>query len=88
MESCRRDLFVDMVVYRHIFKNNQITLSLCFTLIHWEKLINEINWTLVKIAKNLDSQTWLVNANRFASKRYRYTVLLTETFTVKSGNVY
>jgi len=31
MESSRRDLFIDMVVDRFIFKNNQITLSPCFT---------------------------------------------------------
>jgi len=33
MESSRRDLFIDMVVHRFIFKNNQITLSLCFEVI-------------------------------------------------------
>jgi len=27
MESSRRDLFIDMVVHRFIFKHNQITLS-------------------------------------------------------------
>jgi len=33
MESSRRDLFIDMVVDRFIFKNNQITLSPCFAFI-------------------------------------------------------
>jgi len=33
MESSRRDLFIGMVVDRFIFKNNQITLSPCFTFI-------------------------------------------------------
>jgi len=33
MESYRRDLFIDMVVDRSIFKNNQITLHPCLTLI-------------------------------------------------------
>jgi len=33
-------------------------------------------------------QSWLVNANRFASKRYCYTVLFPVKFTGKSGNVY
>jgi len=32
MESSQRDLFIDVVVDRFILKNNQITLSLCFTL--------------------------------------------------------
>ena len=31
MESSRLDLFIDMVVDRFIFKNNQITHSYCFT---------------------------------------------------------
>jgi len=31
MESSRRDLFIDMIVDRFIFKNNQISLSLCYT---------------------------------------------------------
>jgi len=31
MESSRRDLFIDMAVDRFSFKNNQITLFLCFT---------------------------------------------------------
>ena len=33
MESSRRDLFIDMVFDRLNFKNNQITLSPCFTFI-------------------------------------------------------
>ena len=33
MESSRRDLFIDMVVDRSIFKSNQITLSPCFTFV-------------------------------------------------------
>ena len=33
MESSRRDLFIDMVVRRFIFKNNRITLSDSFTFI-------------------------------------------------------
>jgi len=33
MENSRRDLFIDMVVYRFIFKDNQITLSPYFTFI-------------------------------------------------------
>jgi len=33
MESSRRDLFINMVVDRFIFKNNQMTLSPCFTFI-------------------------------------------------------
>jgi len=44
-----------------------------------------------KIGKNnkmSDSQIWLVNAYRFAGKRYRYTGLLTLTFTGKYGNIY
>jgi len=32
MESSRRDLFIDMVVDRFIFRNNQVALSPCFTL--------------------------------------------------------
>jgi len=32
-ESSRRDLFIDMVVDMFIFKNNEITLSPCFTFI-------------------------------------------------------
>jgi len=32
MKSSRRDLFIDIVVDRFIFKNNQITLSPHFTL--------------------------------------------------------
>jgi len=31
MENSQRDLFIDMVVERFIFKNNLIMLSLCFT---------------------------------------------------------
>jgi len=31
IESSRRDLFIDMVVDRLFFKNNQITLSPCFS---------------------------------------------------------
>ena len=33
MESSRRDLLIDMVVDRFIFKNNQITPSHCFTFV-------------------------------------------------------
>jgi len=33
IESSRRDLFFDMAVDRFVLKNNQITLSPCFTLI-------------------------------------------------------
>jgi len=33
MESSRRDLFIDMVVRKFTLKNNQITLSPCFTFI-------------------------------------------------------
>jgi len=35
-----------------------------------------------------DSQTSLINVNKFASKRYCFRVLFTVTFTGKSGNVY
>jgi len=44
---------------------------------------------LVKFAKNnYDSQTWLVNANGFASKRYRYRILFIVTYFSKYGIVY
>jgi len=33
MESSQRDLFIDMVVDRFIFKNNQITVYPCFIFI-------------------------------------------------------
>ena len=33
MRSSRRDLFNDTIIDRFIFKNNQITLSSCFTFI-------------------------------------------------------
>jgi len=33
MESSRRDLFIDMIVDRFIFKNNQFTLCPCLTFI-------------------------------------------------------
>jgi len=33
MESSRRELFIDMVVDRFVFKNNRITLSPCLTFI-------------------------------------------------------
>ena len=33
MESSQRDLFIDMIVDRLIFKNNIITLPSCFTFI-------------------------------------------------------
>ena len=33
MESCRRDLFIDMDVDRLIFKNNKITVYPCFIFI-------------------------------------------------------
>jgi len=36
MESSQRDLFIDMVVDRFIFKNNQITLSPSFTFISFD----------------------------------------------------
>jgi len=32
MESSQRDVFIDMIVDRFIFKNNRITLSPCFSL--------------------------------------------------------
>jgi len=34
MESPRRDLFIDMLVDKFIFKNNKIALSPCFTFIY------------------------------------------------------
>jgi len=33
MKSSRREVLIDMVVYRFIFRNNPITLYPCFTLI-------------------------------------------------------
>jgi len=36
MKSSRRDLFIDMVVDRFIFKTNQITLSPCLNFIKQE----------------------------------------------------
>jgi len=45
--------------------------------------------SLKKLLKRVTAELgWLVNANRFASNRYRYTVLFTVTFLGKYSNVY
>jgi len=36
MKSFRRDIFIDMIDDRFIFKNNQITLTPCFTFIYFD----------------------------------------------------
>ena len=47
MEGSRRNLFIDMIVDRFIFNNNQITLSPCFTLKHtWDYLKQKLNFTV------------------------------------------
>jgi len=57
MESSRRDLSIDMVVDRFIFKNNQITLSLCFTFIPTTGV--ELKQRLVlTVHDSTDKTTW------------------------------
>ena len=62
----------------------------CSEWIFWGALRSK--YSLLKIRKKQlktsDSQTWLVNANSFANKQYRCTVLFTVSFTGKSGYVY
>jgi len=49
--------------------------------LHWGKWDSKVYNKLVKITIKCDSQIWLVNANRLASKRYCYRILSTVTFT-------